>query len=100
MMIAAMVFGTVNHALAAAVRVAATAGDQCPIAGGIEAGQLLHECDQIPEVLVAHVLAPGRHAGSLDTVLDTPEIGRASCRERVCKYVELTGVAGSLKKKK
>src|SRR3546814_15511785 len=27
------------------------------------------------------------------------EIGRASCRERVCKYVEIWGVAVSLKKK-
>src|SRR3546814_18531810 len=27
------------------------------------------------------------------------EIGRASCRERVCQYVELSVVAGSLKKK-
>src|SRR3546814_14208203 len=28
------------------------------------------------------------------------QIGRASCRERVCQYVEISGVAGSLKKKK
>src|SRR3546814_16428085 len=28
------------------------------------------------------------------------EIGRASCRERVCQYVEISVVAGSLKKKK
>src|SRR3546814_13076276 len=27
------------------------------------------------------------------------EIGRASCRERVCQYVSLSGVAGYLKKK-
>src|SRR3546814_14854889 len=27
------------------------------------------------------------------------EIGRASCRERVCQYVYISGVAGSLKKK-
>src|SRR3546814_15152458 len=27
------------------------------------------------------------------------EIGRASCRERVCQYVRITGVSGSLKKK-
>src|SRR3546814_12569504 len=30
----------------------------------------------------------------------TPEIGRASCRERVCQYVSISGVAGSLKKKR
>src|SRR3546814_19128882 len=28
-----------------------------------------------------------------------PEIGRASCRERVCQYVEISVVAASLKKK-
>src|SRR3546814_12268125 len=28
-----------------------------------------------------------------------PEIGRASCRERVCKYVSIPGAAVSLKKK-
>src|SRR3546814_13143945 len=31
--------------------------------------------------------------------LDTAEIGRAACRERVCKYVEIPVVAVSLKKK-
>src|SRR3546814_14318276 len=33
-------------------------------------------------------------------VLDTYEIGRATCRERVWPYVEISVVAGSLKKKK
>src|SRR3546814_15112821 len=28
------------------------------------------------------------------------EIGSASCRERVCQYVEISGVAGALKKNK
>src|SRR3546814_15828905 len=28
------------------------------------------------------------------------KIGRASCRERVCQYVSISGVAGTLKKKK
>src|SRR3546814_12997794 len=28
------------------------------------------------------------------------KIGRASCRERVCQYVEISVVAGSVKKKK
>src|SRR3546814_16399092 len=31
---------------------------------------------------------------------DLAEIGRASCRERVCQYVEFSVVAGQLKKKK
>src|SRR3546814_13932542 len=33
-------------------------------------------------------------------LLPKEEIGRASCRERVCKYVEITVVAVYLKKKK
>src|SRR3546814_919969 len=32
-------------------------------------------------------------------VISQQEIGRASCRERVCQYVEISGVAGTLKKK-
>src|SRR3546814_12596867 len=39
---------------------------------------------------------------ALDDELDdaTDEIGRASCRARVCLYVEISGVAGGIKKKK
>src|SRR3546814_15712370 len=33
-------------------------------------------------------------------VIEVREIGRASCRERVCQYVEISVVAVSLKKKK
>src|SRR3546814_19125122 len=35
-----------------------------------------------------------------DEPTSAPEIGRASCRERVCQYVEISVVAVSLKKKK
>src|SRR3546814_12290781 len=35
---------------------------------------------------------PGIHGGPVRLV--TPEIGRASCRERVCAYVSFSGVAG------
>src|SRR3546814_20173137 len=31
---------------------------------------------------------------------EVPKIGRASCRERVCQYVEMSAVAASLIKKK
>src|SRR3546814_13223778 len=34
------------------------------------------------------------------TVRQAPENGRASCRERVCKFVSISVVAGSLIKKK
>src|SRR3546814_13936755 len=36
----------------------------------------------------------------LGTDADWPEIGRASCRESVCQYVEIPVVAVTLKKKK
>src|SRR3546814_14177255 len=35
----------------------------------------------------------------VDEFTDTKPIGRASCRERVCQYVYVSVVAGSLKKK-
>src|SRR3546814_21030525 len=45
-----------------------------------------------------------RHAANADAgvvaALGHDEIGRASCRERVCHYVSISGVAVSLKKKK
>src|SRR3546814_17491964 len=34
------------------------------------------------------------------TIVQSEEIGRASCRERVCQYVSISVVAVSLKKKK
>src|SRR3546814_18163037 len=54
------------------------------------------------------------HAGSFDMILDTvaashdldafskllAQIGRASCRERVCQYVAISVVAGPYNKKK
>src|SRR3546814_15678492 len=50
---------------------------------------------------------PRRAAGQLRQRLELPlepaalrQIGRASCRERVCQYVSISVVAVSLKKKK
>src|SRR3546814_21011616 len=37
-------------------------------------------------------------AHALFHLWEVAEIGRASCRERVCQYVEISVVAGSLKK--
>src|SRR3546814_15412824 len=42
-------------------------------------------------------LGEDRHGGAQLQLL---QIGRASCRERVCQYVYISVVAGSLKKKK
>src|SRR3546814_14205378 len=59
--------------------------------------------------LVSRAIKEARVAGFEDlgmeaiyefTVEDMPEIGRASCRERVCQYVSISVVAGSSKKKK
>src|SRR3546814_17369905 len=52
----------------------------------IEAGSLLH--------FAVRVGCPAGYDPSLD------ELGRASCRERVCQCVSISGVAGSLRKKK
>src|SRR3546814_17230057 len=43
-------------------------------------------------------LRPERHDAPVDLRSDRLEIGRASCRERVCQYVSLSGVAGSITK--
>src|SRR3546814_14503071 len=40
------------------------------------------------------------HGFKIATIADLIEIGRASCRERVCQYVLISVVGGSLKKKK
>src|SRR3546814_18794418 len=46
-------------------------------------------------------LEPKRiYNGPFSGYYDRPEIGRASCRERVCQYVLISGVAVSIKKKK
>src|SRR3546814_17178627 len=42
----------------------------------------------------------GPHARQRHPMCEMEEIGRASGRERVCQYVEISGGAGSLKKKK
>src|SRR3546814_11181768 len=44
--------------------------------------------------------APSRSIRPSSTMAARPEIGRASCRERVWQHVENTGVAVSLKKNK
>src|SRR3546814_18408998 len=60
---------------------------------------------QLP--VIGAAIAPGRaigiitaDSGNLTTEFMAQEIGRASCRERVCAYVWISVVAVSLKKKK
>src|SRR3546814_19775242 len=54
------------------------------------------------DVHVAAALLIAGTAGFADNVVDVaiPQIGRASCRERVCQSVYISVVAVSLKKKK
>jgi hypothetical protein len=65
----------VHIAFATAVLVAATGSDQGLVLLGIHLRQLVQERDDSPDVLIAHALAPGGHAGGFDTVLDGPECG-------------------------
>src|SRR3546814_15839387 len=44
-------------------------------------------------------MSGGPRTGGLQFRLTCAEIGRASCRERVCQYVKISVVAVSLKKK-
>src|SRR3546814_12034213 len=54
-----------------------------------------------PYEVAPAVQAPGTYTNiNGNTALAWGQIGRASCRERVCQYVEISGVAGSLRKKK
>src|SRR3546814_11313816 len=55
----------------------------------------LPELAQSPATAMTAWLAGGDAPGTFEL-----EIGRAACRERVCQYVVITGVGGSLKKKK
>src|SRR3546814_14616249 len=63
--------------------------------GGTERGRVLHEAQRI-------LRARNRELAELE-VLDCgkpiQEIGRATCRERVCQYVLISVVAVELKKK-
>src|SRR3546814_18222979 len=52
------------------------------------------------QVTDAYLAALARHQQGRLATLDRGQIGRASCRERVCPYVSISVVAGSLKTKK
>src|SRR3546814_14729305 len=57
------------------------------------------ECDNFVESLAVENPEPVRSSDFNEMFATGLEIGRASCRERVCQYVEISVVAGSLKKK-
>src|SRR3546814_10264301 len=61
---------------ATAMRVPAAGGDERLVLLFVEIGQLLQERGHVPDVLIAHALAPSRHARHLDAVLDDPERDR------------------------
>src|SRR3546814_15781259 len=49
-------------------------------------------------LLADHAFAVVFAGGAFERA-EAGKIGRASCRDRVCQYVSVSGVAGSLKKK-
>src|SRR3546814_18308445 len=55
---------------------------------------------RLPEHQQAYALQIAEEYGDYATPAERQAIGRASCRERVCKYVYISVVAVSLKKKK
>src|SRR3546814_13787776 len=78
------------------------------LADVVIAGKLVQQGDIIGLALVADFLEMGE-VGRVAVAETAPqfaaagaqqEIGSASCRERVCQYVEICGDVGSLKKKK
>lgn len=60
-------------ALAAAVRMTAARRDELLVLRFIELRQALDKRRHVPDVVVPHAGAPGRHARRLDAVLDRPE---------------------------
>src|SRR3546814_18302653 len=69
--------------------------DAAGFAGMRKAGRLAAE---LLDALVPFV-QPGVTTAEIDALVRQMKIGRASCRERVCEYVSISVVAGSLKKK-
>src|SRR3546814_13447191 len=65
---------------------------QIGIAGSMVACVLIY--------IAVAVTAAGAIAYTRCATSSEPPIGRASCRERVCQYVVISGGAGSYKKKK
>src|SRR3546814_18087472 len=80
-------------------------GDEISLGKKAQEMALVMEAQSLAERDIPDYVAPDGNAKvtyvrvpTLDEV-PYPEIGRASCRERVCQYVEMKGVDGSLKKK-
>src|SRR3546814_17735031 len=68
--------------------------------GGGQRRVAQHRVQAESGIVAAAAVAPQR-AGGVELLIEvSAEIGRASCRERVCQYVEISVVAVSLKKNK
>src|SRR3546814_17024805 len=107
----AVAFGMVGAAHVAVEAVAGGVGEELLL--GVRRGDLLHLLERYAGILLPE-MEHHRTGGALVAALvdvaavvadggsgieQGGEIGRASCRERVCKYVEYSVVAVSLKKK-
>jgi hypothetical protein len=64
------------HRFTATVRVSAAGTNFSGILFRAHRRQLFDQCDQVPNVVVVHALAPSGHAGRLDPVLDDPKRAR------------------------
>src|SRR3546814_12773333 len=60
--------------------------------------QSVHLFEKLGAAFKKHRLKPGHLQNETKAI--TNQIGRESCRERVCQYVKISVVAVSLKKKK
>src|SRR3546814_20237251 len=71
-----------------------------PLAPGLQLGGQ-HRCDRFADHAQLRYPGPGTVGNARDGAPEVAarQIGRASCRERVCQYVSSSVVAVSLKKK-
>src|SRR3546814_15610954 len=70
--------------------------------GGVQATIEAEAREHAEELVAAAAAAVVQEAGVTPQIMvkSGKQIGRASCRERVCQYVEIPVVAGTLEKKK
>src|SRR3546814_13412222 len=57
----------------------------------------LHSGHRRPKFVTDFLAEGGSVAGAVQAYVAAVQIGRASCRERLCQYGAISGVAGSLK---
>src|SRR3990167_2218125 len=92
-----LTFMVMHLGFTTAMLVAAARYNQRLILFGIHFRQLIEERDHAPNILVAHALAPGRHAGGFNAVLDHPERGGWIAINTNLGQVRRSGIQGLAK---